>query len=117
MNIGVRMSLGATILCGAAITDQTHPLVPRIRSLDPQRCFDKPPHITVTLLQVRGYCGPEEMNDAFDGADLIIIPAGVPRKPGGTTYVNSNHHQRHRFQIIVKLRSVCVFPLINIRDG
>jgi len=30
-----------------------------------------------------GY-GPSEMNEAFKGADIVVVPAGVPRKPGMT---------------------------------
>nr|CAD7458347.1 unnamed protein product [Timema tahoe] len=34
--------------------------------------------------QVKAYNGPNELRDALKGADIIIIPAGVPRKPGMT---------------------------------
>lgn len=30
------------------------------------------------------YNGPEKLREAFQCADVIIIPAGVPRKPGMT---------------------------------
>ena len=30
------------------------------------------------------HTGPEKLGDALFGADLVIIPAGVPRKPGMT---------------------------------
>ncbi|CAM9434209.1 unnamed protein product [Pylaiella littoralis] len=33
---------------------------------------------------VTGHKGAEEMATALDGADVVIIPAGVPRKPGMT---------------------------------
>lgn len=35
-------------------------------------------------LQVSGHTGPEALGDALKGAELVIIPAGVPRKPGMT---------------------------------
>jgi len=35
-------------------------------------------------LQVVGYQGEEELGKALEGADVVIIPAGVPRKPGMT---------------------------------
>ena len=35
-------------------------------------------------LQAAGYAGDEELGAALQGADLVIIPAGVPRKPGMT---------------------------------
>ena len=35
-------------------------------------------------LQVTAHTGPEELSGALYGADLVVIPAGVPRKPGMT---------------------------------
>eukprot|EP00355_Strombidium_rassoulzadegani_P002074 CAMPEP_0168608036 /NCGR_PEP_ID=MMETSP0449_2-20121227/402_1 /TAXON_ID=1082188 /ORGANISM="Strombidium rassoulzadegani, Strain ras09" /LENGTH=340 /DNA_ID=CAMNT_0008647973 /DNA_START=74 /DNA_END=1096 /DNA_ORIENTATION=- len=32
----------------------------------------------------RGFMGDDQMGEALSGADLVIIPAGVPRKPGMT---------------------------------
>ena len=29
-----------------------------------------------------GYVGDEQLNQALEGADVVVIPAGVPRKPG-----------------------------------
>lgn len=34
--------------------------------------------------KVKGYNGPDQLRDALKGAEVIIIPAGVPRKPGMT---------------------------------
>ena len=34
--------------------------------------------------QVKGYTGQESLEAAVSGAQLVIIPAGVPRKPGMT---------------------------------
>lgn len=34
--------------------------------------------------KVTGHQGPEEMHAALDGCDVVVIPAGVPRKPGMT---------------------------------
>ena len=34
--------------------------------------------------QVKGYNGKEELDACLKGAELVIIPAGVPRKPGMT---------------------------------
>nr|AIT70164.1 malate dehydrogenase [Sargassum muticum] len=34
--------------------------------------------------KVMGYKGAEEMAAALDGSDVVVIPAGVPRKPGMT---------------------------------
>lgn len=40
-------------------------------------------HINTRAL-VTGYAGDEQLEDALKGADVVIIPAGVPRKPGMT---------------------------------
>lgn len=37
-----------------------------------------------TPAKVKGFNGPENLLDALRNADVIIIPAGVPRKPGMT---------------------------------
>jgi len=37
-----------------------------------------------TPAQVKGFTGDEEIEAALTGMDLVIIPAGVPRKPGMT---------------------------------
>lgn len=34
--------------------------------------------------QVSAHTGPQELHKALEGADVIIVPAGVPRKPGMT---------------------------------
>merc|ERR1719224_421190 len=33
---------------------------------------------------VKGYVGDEQLGDALTGCDIVLIPAGVPRKPGMT---------------------------------
>ncbi|XAR66552.1 Malate dehydrogenase [Bertholletia excelsa] len=37
-----------------------------------------------TRANVVGYVGEEQLGKALDGSDVVIIPAGVPRKPGMT---------------------------------
>ncbi|KAK6934192.1 Lactate/malate dehydrogenase, N-terminal [Dillenia turbinata] len=37
-----------------------------------------------TRSQVVGYMGEEQLGKALEGSDIVIIPAGVPRKPGMT---------------------------------
>lgn len=37
-----------------------------------------------TAVKVTGYTGEEEIEGALAGAELVVIPAGVPRKPGMT---------------------------------
>jgi malate dehydrogenase len=34
--------------------------------------------------KVRGFVGKEKLEESLEGMDLVIIPAGVPRKPGMT---------------------------------
>lgn len=35
-----------------------------------------------TPAQVSAHTGPAELISALEGADIVVIPAGVPRKPG-----------------------------------
>ncbi|GAB4849409.1 hypothetical protein Ancab_004206 [Ancistrocladus abbreviatus] len=37
-----------------------------------------------TRSEVTGYDGEDQLGQALEGADIVIIPAGVPRKPGMT---------------------------------
>jgi malate dehydrogenase len=37
-----------------------------------------------TESEVLGFAGPEQLQRALEGCDLVIIPAGIPRKPGMT---------------------------------
>ncbi|CAI5974049.1 unnamed protein product [Closterium sp. NIES-64] len=37
-----------------------------------------------TPAKVKAFSGPDQLGAALDSADLVIIPAGVPRKPGMT---------------------------------
>jgi len=37
-----------------------------------------------TPVQVRGFNGTSQLADSLQGADLVVVPAGVPRKPGMT---------------------------------
>lgn len=34
--------------------------------------------------RVKGFLGPEQLPDCLKGAEVVLIPAGVPRKPGKT---------------------------------
>lgn len=33
---------------------------------------------------MKGFVGEEQLGEALEGSDVVIIPAGVPRKPGMT---------------------------------
>uniref|UniRef100_A0A8C9AAQ5 Malate dehydrogenase, mitochondrial n=1 Tax=Prolemur simus TaxID=1328070 RepID=A0A8C9AAQ5_PROSS len=37
-----------------------------------------------TRTTVKGYFGPEQLPDCLKGCDVVVIPAGIPRKPGMT---------------------------------
>ncbi|KAL2247481.1 malate dehydrogenase, mitochondrial [Sesamum indicum] len=37
-----------------------------------------------TRSEVKGYAAEEQLGEALEGSDVVIIPAGVPRKPGMT---------------------------------
>jgi len=37
-----------------------------------------------TIAQVSAHTGPEELDDCLKGCSLVLIPAGMPRKPGMT---------------------------------
>lgn len=40
--------------------------------------------ILVVIAQVSGHVGKEQLDAALEGADHVVIPAGMPRKPGMT---------------------------------
>uniref|UniRef100_A0A8C5PZB3 Malate dehydrogenase n=1 Tax=Leptobrachium leishanense TaxID=445787 RepID=A0A8C5PZB3_9ANUR len=37
-----------------------------------------------TRAKVQGYLGPDQLADCLKGSEVVVIPAGVPRKPGMT---------------------------------
>jgi len=37
-----------------------------------------------TPAQVKGFVGPDQLGECVEGAEVVVIPAGVPRKPGMT---------------------------------
>lgn len=37
-----------------------------------------------TPAKTKGYVGPDQIHQALEGSDVVVIPAGVPRKPGMT---------------------------------
>jgi malate dehydrogenase len=38
-----------------------------------------------TKSKISAFVGPEQLHDALKGVDVVVIPAGVPRKPGYST--------------------------------
>ena len=66
----LRLSLGAHGTLASLVAPLVDPAyVPHIKPLPP-------------LPQVTGYNGLGELGDALKGSKIVIIPAGVPRKPG-----------------------------------
>jgi len=56
----------------------------------------------VAFFLLQGYAGAEQLGEALKGADVIIIPAGVPRKPGMT--------RDDLFKVSLRLHSdICAF--------
>ena len=43
-----------------------------------------PNHRIRFVLQVKGFMGKDQLAAALQGMDLVVIPAGIPRKPGMT---------------------------------
>jgi hypothetical protein len=41
-------------------------------------------HLPTASVQVTGYAGADQLAAALKDCDLVVIPAGVPRKPGMT---------------------------------
>merc|ERR1711872_329356 len=37
-----------------------------------------------TKARVKGFVGAEQLEESLQGAEIVVIPAGVPRKPGMT---------------------------------
>ena len=42
-----------------------------------------------------GFVGAEQMEASLVGAEIVVIPAGVPRKPGMTRYILKTHGRRY----------------------
>ena len=43
-----------------------------------------------TKAVVTGHKGPDQLKDALTGCDVVVIPAGVPRKPGMVLFIFSH---------------------------
>ena len=65
-----------------ALLLKNSPLVSRLTLYTPGVAADLS-HIE-TRTTVKGYLGPEQLPDCIKGCDVVVIPAGVPRKPGMT---------------------------------
>ncbi|KAK6636460.1 malate DEHYDROGENASE, NAD-dependent [Polyplax serrata] len=67
-----------------------------------------------TQAPVKGFTGPNELKDSLKGAEIVIIPAGVPRKPGMTRDDLFNTNASIVRDLIQAVAEVCPKALIGI---
>jgi len=67
-----------------------------------------------TRCKVTGYVGPDQVKDAVRNADIVIIPAGVPRKPGMTRDDLFNTNASIVRDLAVACAEACPKALIGI---
>lgn len=63
-----------------------------------------------TKARVSGFLGESQVKESLEGANVVIIPAGVPRKPGGWRMfltVNANLIL-NKIDNLIKLSIVCL---------
>ncbi len=53
-----------------------------------------------TRAKVKAFVGKDELAHALKGIDLVVIPAGVPRKPGK---INFYFYQKKRQSLLFKV--------------
>jgi malate dehydrogenase len=49
-----------------------------------------------TKARVKAFVGQEQLHDSLVGADIVVIPAGVPRKPGSFAFQLSYYFEMTR---------------------
>ncbi|XP_058747414.1 malate dehydrogenase, mitochondrial [Vicia villosa] len=64
--------------------------------------------------EVSGYAGEEELGKALEGADVVIIPAGVPRKPGMTRDDLFNINAGIVKSLATAIAKYCPHALVNM---
>ncbi|KAK4344059.1 hypothetical protein RND71_037153 [Anisodus tanguticus] len=67
-----------------------------------------------TRSQVLGFAGEEQLGKALEGADVVIIPAGVPRKPGMTRDDLFNINAGIVKSLCTAIAKYCPHALINM---
>lgn len=67
-----------------------------------------------TRSEVLGFAGEEQLGKALEGADVVIIPAGVPRKPGMTRDDLFNINAGIVKSLCTAITKYCPHALINI---
>ena len=64
--------------------------------------------------EVAGFAGEEELGKALEGADVVIIPAGVPRKPGMTRDDLFNINAGIVKSLATAISKYCPHALVNM---
>ncbi|MCD7464529.1 hypothetical protein HAX54_052939 [Datura stramonium] len=67
-----------------------------------------------TRSEVLGFAGEEQLGKALEGADVVIIPAGVPRKPGMTRDDLFNINAGIVKSLCTAIAKYCPHALINM---
>jgi malate dehydrogenase len=67
-----------------------------------------------TRCKVKGFVGADQLRDSLKGVELVIIPAGVPRKPGMTRDDLFNTNASIVRDLAVACAEVCPKALIGI---
>jgi malate dehydrogenase len=67
-----------------------------------------------TRSEVSGYAGEEELAKALEGSDIVIIPAGVPRKPGMTRDDLFNINAGIVKSLCTAIAKYCPHALVNM---
>lgn len=67
-----------------------------------------------TASKVTGYTGPDQLKDSLKGVEVVVIPAGVPRKPGMTRDDLFNTNASIVRDLAVAVAEVCPKALVAI---
>ncbi|KAH0707145.1 hypothetical protein KY289_012221 [Solanum tuberosum] len=67
-----------------------------------------------TRSEILGYAGEEQLGKALEGADVVIIPAGVPRKPGMTRDDLFNINAGIVKSLCTAIAKYCPHALVNV---
>ncbi|KAL2734122.1 hypothetical protein V1478_003820 [Vespula squamosa] len=67
-----------------------------------------------TSSKVTGYVGPNQLKDSLKGVEVVVIPAGVPRKPGMTRDDLFNTNASIVRDLVAAAAEVCPKALIAI---
>ncbi|KAJ9671502.1 hypothetical protein PVL29_025281 [Vitis rotundifolia] len=67
-----------------------------------------------TISQVAGFMGEDQLGKALEGSDVVIIPAGVPRKPGMTRDDLFNINAGIVKSLCIAIAKYCPNALVNV---